>query len=501
MTTTTTLYDQRDVLDMVRAFSESGDLRLRANGVQALAALAAGKDRNLAVVAHTHLVNAIVGAPSSSDVSTMIRFRERALAAIRSLGDDLATATLGRLREEHHQSNDRGQQAALGRLLLQAIADGMPWQGSWYELRKIMSSTGAVTLSSVLGVAAAALIVGFLPLLASVFSQTAMAKEDQWWWALPIGWVLLSALMYFTPIGRLRLPTSTRVVEAVLWALVFAFWAIAGAFLFARSEFLASTVGQKIIVVLIGVVVGVAIRSVSWASRSDRYLEVIGAIALTTFACMIAAYCHLNSLLCAGIWLVLAPAAGIAAWATNWVESKGPSARENRRSEMVAMVLIGGLTSLVVIVGGVHLSKIVHPKLSESKLEVSGGAIAQGKIPGVVTVNVSEKDRYTIRVNPSNEDVDVCLNIRIEGKSIAKVDRNDTGQSEEYTGDLPAGEYTIEVMHSDQWRCNPYLLNYVAGLISGKDWAREGTVDVGISRANQRPVGSVPNPSQNRGRK
>src|SRR5690349_14486107 len=101
------IFNRQDVVDLVKSFAGSGDLRLRANGIQALAVLVDGNEPQLAAMAEPEMIDAIATAPSTADGEMMNRFRDRVLAALQDLEPERRRRVLDSLRERHEATRDR----------------------------------------------------------------------------------------------------------------------------------------------------------------------------------------------------------------------------------------------------------------------------------------------------------------------------------------------------------------------------------------------------------
>jgi hypothetical protein len=497
------IFNRQDVLDLVKSFSGSGDLRLRANGIQALAMMAAGREQELAAMAEPELIDAIASAPLSSDVETMNRFRDRVVAALRELGPDRIKRILERLSEKHIATKDRARRTSLGWLLIRAIGSGMPLQTSWFGLRRLVRSTGAVSILRVLGLClvavalAACVVFGLLAATGLEF-----AEKDDASALLLIGWLLVSILIYLTPIGRLELPTGVRAVEVAIWAIVFAILSLGAAGLSMRSEFEATPLAA---IVVMGGLVGACIRLYCWESQADWPWDTLGAIAIATIGCMAVGYLINESKLAGASWMALAPAGAIAAALSHWMETKGPDVRpKSRRSTLVARFLILIAGAVILFVGGKHaLASIgrfsTWPVPAES-LE-SHPFDRDSTTPRTIELSLKADGSYVIEVRPKDDQIDVCFVVTKEGQnSGTTVNERAKGEREESTLKLPAGKNQIEVATTSSKLCDPgatkpNLVDHATEFLAGAEAKPSVRIKITAAKMPADPSPATPSPS------
>jgi hypothetical protein len=497
------------VLDLVGAFVESTNARLRGNAIQALVALVNSEDSDLAGRAEETLAQAIVSGPASAEMEWQRQFRSRALNAMEHLAPTTRSRTFEHMRTTHRQSKDPMQRAALASFLLEANAKGLLARPtSWFELRRLTRSLATVGFLRAIwqalwrfsvAVAAIYIVITIVPFVLTQSWELNSEKAYNQIGALSV--VPLAALAFLpfvTLIGRLELSIRERVIEAALCGIIFAAISVFGAML-PLDKTWADLSEPWIGLAIVGAVIGVAVRSLKWLPDTEHTAiypaKLFLAAVVATLVGMAAARCGMDPKVAGASWLVLAPSAVAAVSFDSWLETIGPNLaplvdkpKNTRASFVIAGFLVVGCVA-VVFEGYQNLSRAFPPP----RTEMLGTNLIErkAKSPHRLELDVSKQGSYTIYAAPDDGTTDIALTIKKEGERATVENHNREKQSEETTNSLSAGKFFICASRANQ-PCNFTfdLVDFAAALIAGEPFLpQDDSLDLNIKifPADHRP--------------
>ena len=467
-----------EVYDLIAAFAEAADARLRGNAAHALSVLASGADVAVSERARDDLLQVLSAEPGGIGMDWQRRFVPRALDAVRQLPESHRQWICdGLLKVTNSSTTELTQRQATARLTLAGAAPSLAlWNLNWlqyFRLTRLAGKPGfwsgvwAVGWRSALGWF---LALALLPALFAQFKDDISDLTSSAWEPLLLGASGLSVLVYLSLPGRLRPPRYVWVADVAVSAALFGILAVVGTSIFAPRE----SLFPLIVAAILGAAIGAATRTLRWSgawSRIEpedtaRFLRPLTALVIATTTCMIVAAPRMGVQMLSAVWIVLAPAALVTTLLDLWLEDNGPqpltpgAPRRDRRWAVPLAAALGSVVAIAIWFYNVkgHDASGAEPQVAEVRLPGALARAEQMEIPTRlnrrVPLIVEEDGWYRIVAVRSHRAEDTVL--YVHDKSGALEVRQDDPEPPTTTVFLKHGEYTACVaLSNNNDGCSP----------------------------------------------
>lgn len=425
------------VFELITAFGESSDARLRSNAIYALAALSRSSDPVVCRRALDELRGILAAAPAGGGSMDWQRlFSERALDALGQLKDQDRLWLRNALAERLADSTDTSQRQSIARLELAAYEPPHPRfdPGGHWRYQQLCWVAGRPSFWSSLWAAGWRSAWVWTPLLTILLATSELSSVvgqalAVWLWTA----ICMSLLAVASLAGRMTPPRAVQAIDTVLCGLVFGLL-VAGLAMLVPETIGSSEIGSRQVValVLLGIGIGVTVRVLRWIAvlvdldpqGMATLLRPVTAFLLTTVVCQaITAIAPSRPL--ATAWLLLAPAAAIAAWLDVWLDRNGPRIQRPEargRREWLMPVLAAG--SAVLVMAFAYLHANLKDMLTEGATRIDLPAAGRGNEPlilttrlnGLVPIRIETRSTYRF-VSGGNTPMDSVLVILNEDRT------------------------------------------------------------------------------------
>ena len=471
-------FDNFGTFELIAAFGEASDARLRGNAVHALAALNMSGVPPVAERAETELVRVLSQEPATGGGDWERRFAARALPAVRSLPEDTRSRVGDALHTKLADAADANQRSGIARLLL--AANEPPerlWPLAWWSYCQLGWLAGCTSFwGRVWSGAWRSALIWYPAMVILAASSTIDTNSSVDLSLLSVAVVCIVAAI--SAPGRVR--PMRRVVIADV-AICAALVGLAGllASLFSRGATSRSEVGAAFAGAVIGATVGGVLRGLRWAglhwslepSGSSSAVRPVAAVILTTALVMAAAWLGADARSMVEVWQLLSPTALLIAWIDIWLLKLPPTPIEPpavRGRFGWVLPIVGVAVGLVVLaIGTMNFKAAVAVEEAARAQQVtelpavtaptSAAAprrdIRVDKLPVAVPVDVSTAGTYRFATTqPSNSAKWPRLILKdASGKTVGE----DAGAPVRFTRDLAPGQYRVEFDDSPKKKGQP----------------------------------------------
>lgn len=401
---TTIRDDTAPVFELIAAFGESTDPRLRGNAVYALAALLKREDGAFGHRARSELLRILFGPPEGGETGQRV-FVERALDALKALDVADRRSLRDALREQQHGNRDPAQSKWIARLQLTGSEPAVDCfePGGWWRYLRLTWAAGRPSFWANMWAATWRTTVVWSPLLAGLmFFEVPSEAAILWpWTALCMG--LLASISLA---GRIAPPNRVRWADTAVCAALFGLLAIGA------EAVLPEMLGHPSAGTLVPLAVATSalVRWLRWLSVSTSIepsglpplLRPASAFLSVSLACALWAQLGGEGRHAMAAWLLLAPAGSVAAWLDIYLDRHGTGAQLPRlrtRREWLLPSIASAAAGLVLLVAAnqVRVAGGEHGAVSlPGGLSASGAVVISTRLNALTPIDVQEDGFYAI---------------------------------------------------------------------------------------------------------